>query len=89
MLLGASESTDGYGIKKHTKTKKPSLQCGKGQQPYRPGAWKRMEMLRAFPSLPLNTPCKGGQGHTVISRGMTWGMTAGGSFQKSGKAGAR
>ena len=46
-------------------------------------------MLRAFPSLPLTTLCKGGGGHTVIDRGVTWGTVAGRSFQVSGKAGAQ
>lgn len=32
-----------------------------------------MEMLRALPSPALTAPCKGGQGHVVISRGVTWG----------------
>lgn len=46
-----------------------------------------MEMLRALPSPALTAPCKGGRGHVVISRGVTWGIVAGGNFQVSGKAG--
>lgn len=42
-----------------------------------------MEMVRALPSLPLTAPCRGGQGHVVIGRGVTWGTVAGGSFQVS------